>query len=61
MRGGGEGHLGREDHMSERRETRSSIECKRGTCCSLGAARILSIGIGGPGEPDRGEIIETPV
>lgn len=47
--------------MSERRETRSSIECKRGTCCSSGAARILSIGIGGPGEPDRGEIIEIPV
>ena len=34
--------------MSERRETRSSIECKRGTRCSSGAARILSIGIGGP-------------
>ena len=50
--------MDREDHMSDSRETSSSIECKRGACCSLGAARMLSVGIGGSGEPDGGQIKE---
>ena len=44
--------------MSESRETRSSIECKRGACCSLGAARMLSGE--GNGNPLQCSCLENP-